>query len=181
MNESNTSSLQSVANQLLATPLFTGNTDLDRLTSKQMIFLVAAGMKPLSEVASLHFEETERGKEAKGDDPEAVKAFLGTIGLSSSVEAGEAITRAVVSNNPEIISDFTDKKKPEGKLFGFPESSIEAFESGSSMGIEEQEKLQAEAGIPESFTPFRLSMDNYEEELKLMKSWYQLLEQYTLV
>jgi len=79
--------------------------------------------------------------------------------------------------NRAIIHDelIIDPKRRMGRLFGYPRTAIEAFVNG--------DKLIEKTDLPEEvlnsdyirYLDFRLSAQNYKEELEVVKRWSALL------
>lgn len=172
------------AERLLATPLFVGTTDNYRLGEKQMIFLVLAGLKPVSEAASGHWVEVPGGRETVADDPDQVGAFLHSLGLAYQLSPlGTHATKALVSLRPDLLTEaeravaINDTAR-YGELFGFPKTAADAFVRGDILPEQQQDDLLNKAGITDSY--FCLSAKHYAEEIQVLRQWQDALVQYGL-
>jgi hypothetical protein len=174
------SSLQREAELLRETALFDGSPLGRPLLEKQLIFLVLAGFKPVAQVASGHWMEVEGGRKTVADDPREVGSFLKSLGLCYSLSSFDAhATDAIVALQPQLIDEYRHAQDATavGRLFGYPETAVRAFESGGDalLSSTEQEQLERDAGLPDGLTIFCLSRDHAAEELAVVTSWQEAL------
>lgn len=184
--QSPTPELHHKARLLINSPLFDGTPLGHPVLEKQLIFLVLAGLKPVAEVTSGHWVEVERGRKTVADDASEVSTFLKLLGLSHSLSSFDGhATDAIVALRPHLIEEYRQAKgaMAVGRLFGYPETAVQAFEAGGEalLSLAEQEQLEREAGLPDGFTHFCLSREHAVEELAVVKGWYTVLQAVELV
>jgi hypothetical protein len=71
-----------------------------------------------------------------------------------------------------------------GALYGYPESSVEAFLAPNKSLLlpdEEQDKVFMANKIPITFPNFKMSIAHYNEELQVVKRWYEFCKLYGMV
>lgn len=192
INSSNTSrphlnaELLDKARRLKDSPFFVHPSDGAEMVEKWEIFLVLAGYKPVSEVASGHWIDVPGGRRTVPDDPELVGAFLQELGLAYHLSNfDDHATDAVVAVTPELVEQYMESSGSSaiGTLFGYPASAVRAFAVGESnlLSHKEQERYEAEAGLPEVFVMFRLSRKHWRDELNVVKKWYEVLREAGLI
>lgn len=180
------SSLHRKAKLLRETALFDGSPLGQPLLEKQLIFLVLAGLKPVAEVASGHWEEVKGGRKTVADDPLEVGTFFKQLGLSYSLSSFDGhATDAVVALHQHLIKEYRQARGATavGRLFGYPETAVRAFEAGGDalLSLPEQEQLEHDAGLPDGLTHFCLSRQHAGEELAVVKNWHTALQAVGLV
>lgn len=170
--------------QLRLTPLFINPSDDYPLIEKQFLFLVLAGLKPVAGACSGHWEATAGGRHTVADKPNEVGAFLKSLGLHYSLEDHGHMTLAMVSLRPELIQQIAEARSDEekGRLYGYPETAIQAFVQGKAALLpqEEQKRVEAQAGIMPTGAQFRLSKAHWQEELVIVRQWHETLRDYGL-
>ncbi|SRR6266496_1519111 len=114
------------------------------MAAKQDIFLVLAGLKPVSETTSGHWVPHPGGQRTVADDPKEVGRFLESLGLAYHLAGDERGTDAVVALRPELVEEYVraDDSSSVGRLFGYPESAVAAFVKGECMPVDEQERIE---------------------------------------
>ncbi len=152
------------------------------MVEKWDIFLVLAGYKPVSEVASGHWTDIPGGRRTVPDDPELVGAFLRELGLAYHLSNFDGhATDAAVALTAALVEQYVKASGSSavGTLFGFPASAVRAFAVGESalLSHKEQERYEEEAGLPEVFGMFRLSRKRWRDELDVVKEWYEVLRE----
>lgn len=165
---------------LRASPLFVH--PCDPLAEKQALFLSLAGWKPVSEVVSGHWEPTESGRRTVPDDPAAVGAFLEQLGLACSLSGDDSGTDAVVSLKHGLVVEYqaaTDHQVV-GRLLGYPSTAALAFPA-RSLPLDEQERIEEEAGLAGYSVPFAFSRSHWRQELRLVTVWVEVLRAYGLL
>lgn len=158
----------------------TGTSELELLWEKQLIFLVLAGMKPVSEVYSCHWVDVPKGQEAVGDNLSEVRGFLDTLGLAHYVFDSDGTTMAVVARVPQLVQDYVEAEQESrrGLLFGYPATAVQAFVAGDSLMETQQDQFLQAEGLPNS--PFALSREHYRGEIALLHRWQDILRSYGL-
>lgn len=177
------------AELLRNTHLFMHPTTIDEvplLVEKQMIFLVLAGFKPVSEASSGELVKQPDGQPlAVPSDRGEIARFLDTLGLRYHIRGDEYATDALVSLKQELIDEYLDTEGLDnahriGELFGYPKTATDAFgDKEQLLSIEEQDRLVAEGGLDE-FMNFRCSRDHWREEFQAVKAWADVLRAYGL-
>jgi hypothetical protein len=153
---------------------------------KQCIFLVLAGLKPISEVSPGCQVKTDTEWGTVPDDSATIGTFLESLELKSSFYPSHDghVTMAVVALRTENINryiiDINSDASTVGRLFGYPESAVLAFVQGKCMPIAEQEWIEQQAGLPEFLPTFRFSRDHWQEELMVLQKWHEVLKLYEL-
>lgn len=173
------------AKLLKASGHFINHTELAPLIEKQSIFLVLAGKKPVSQATSSTWVKTDYGAHAEPDDTRELQEFLGSLGLAYRLSSDDYTTNALVSLEPGKLDDYiaaeeADDMAAVGRLFGYPQTAIEAFARDDCMEPDEQDKLIEAAGISVVIPSFRFSKTHAQQELAILKDWYQTLKQYDL-
>lgn len=166
----------------------------DELVEKQLVFYVLAGIKPLSEVVSLHMEEVSEGNfESVPDDQAQVKSFLGKLGLCyEAVDDGQYLVSLDKKYITEYLNlprkkDATEAFRTAGTLFGYPATAVEAcvqewvHNKNSLLTFEEQDEHLQEAGLPVDASVFRFSRGHYKDEIAEVKRWYETLQEYDMI
>jgi hypothetical protein len=190
--------LDECARVLKESDLFVGNSDLDRMIDKQLLFLLLSGEKKVCEVYSGHWENVEGGRKAVADDPEKVKKLLDDLGLKYKLTVLEDIVVAIVAKDEKYIDIFLHGDGEEqGVALGYPVTAARAWREHGKMGLkgwetseesplltadehdEKVEKIEDE-GV-RKLAHFRLSKKNYEGELKTVERWGKLLGRYGLI
>lgn len=180
--------LQKKAQMLLSSDLFLSNIENCPLLEKQNIFLVLSGLKPVSFVTSNHLSgDPHMAQESHGDDPSFVSSFLLSLGLYSKLFTDKYSTDAIVSLNQKFIDEVESHMDDPihcGILYGYPKTAIQAFVSEDKslrLTEEEQEKTMRDNGIPECFPHFIMSKKYFTEEIKIIKSWFDICREYGMV
>lgn len=157
-----------------------GTSELDHLWEKQLIFLVLAGMKPVSEVYSNHEIEVPDGWISVGDNLVAVEGFLDTLNLAHHVFDSDGMTMAVVARTPQLVKDYMNSEEEDrrGLLFGYPATAVQAFVEGDTITSEQRDYLLKQEGLPDA--PFALSREHYREEIGVLHRWQGVLLSYGL-
>jgi hypothetical protein len=87
----------------------------------------------------------------------------------------------IVSSKKELIEQFNEGDGQEsGRLFGYPETAVQAFIDNDCMDFDSQDRLQEAAGLPEYMPVFRFSKKHAQEEIKVLQDWYVTLQEYGL-
>lgn len=177
------SKLLEQAYQIRQSHYFVGTSDLALLTDKQCLLLTLAGKKPVSEIASGHWETTSTGRSSKPDSVDEVAIFLESLGLSYALTEDHHATQAIVGTTSDDVDLFQQSSNTVqiGHLLGYPDSAVQAFASGKSLSSEAQEAALRKAGIPLSFSPFRLSETFWEQEMLVIVDWFGVVKEYGLV
>ena len=183
------------AKALKDSKLFTNpRTSEPELFEKQNIFLVLAGIKPLTEILSYHEELTKDGLgKIVADPPKEVMAFVQSLGLVCDLSlSDEDHTLCIIASGKDRISEYLQSDSRSfikiGSLFGFPRTAAEAYEQAFSddgdrnlcLSFEEQDKIEQDAHLFTSGAGFFFSRAHWHEELELVKQWQDLLEAYGL-
>jgi hypothetical protein len=162
--------------------------------NKQLVFYVLAGVKPLSEVLSLHMEElSDDNLQPVPDNQEKVMAFFKELGLTAEARDDgqylvsldkkyiDAYLQALAQGRP------ADIYRAVGQAFGYPTSAVEACVSdwvnddSSLLTYDEQDAYITEAGLPIDACVFRLSRAHYQAEIAEVKRWYAVLQKYDML
>lgn len=180
--------LEDIAQRLYSSELFVGTPENGTLFEKQNIFLVCGGQKPVGFVSSSHKKDLGGGLyEYEADDTQFVSTFLSSLGLYSTVFADTHTTDATVSLKNEYLKelqDHPDDHRLAGALYGYPESAVEAFLAPNKSLLlpdEEQDKVFMANKIPITFPNFKMSIAHYNEELQVVKRWYEFCTLYGMV
>ncbi len=178
------------AEQLKQTSLFVNPSDSSVLLDKQLIFLVLAGMKPMTEVESGHWVDVPGGREVQADDRREVESFLRSLGVYFRLSQDHYYTTALVSLDPQLLDEFARAETyPEpyiyeavGRLFGYPETAVKAFAADLSlcMPSQEQDRIESKSKMLSSLLHFRLSRAHWRDELAVVKQWHKVLQNYGL-
>jgi hypothetical protein len=182
---------------LRSSSLFVDTSDDAEFAQKQGLFLTLAGLKPVSEASSGHWEPTPNGSRSVFDDPEQVGAFLGSLELHYRLRHDEYTTDALVSLDPNLLNEYehtdtysyTDVRlyTTVGKLFGYPETAVEAFAHYADddrylLSNDDQDRVEQEGGLSERyFVNFRFSKVHWKEELAACLHWQKVLQAYHLI
>jgi hypothetical protein len=168
------------AELLKAAPLF-----VDRgggYHQKQILFLVLAGAKPVGEAVSGHMVRVGDRGHSVADDPKLVGEFLTSIGLEYDLSSFDGrATDALVSLDRRLLRQYQAAEEGDyataGRLFGYPDSAVTAFAAGLDRLLSQnnQARYATEAGIDPAVLMYRLSQENWAEELKVAARWQQLL------
>lgn len=173
--------------------LFTYPIEGEELVEKQSIFLVLAGLKPLSEANSGHWELTPDGRRTVFDNPKKVGAFLDSLGLRYTLRHDEHATTALISLKKELLDTYERAGTfPEprvyieiGKLFGYPETATAAFaqfDEKQLLSNDDQDRVEQEGGLSDRyFVNFRFSKAHWQEELAVCLHWQEVLKLYDLI
>jgi len=133
-------------------------------------------LREVLESNGLEFSILESEEEEDGFDQKEFK-FL----ISKDREKLDELQKALEEEDEEII----------GKLYGFPDSAVEAFVQGweegktgetmldekewwRNLSIEDQEKLTEEGTL--NFRNFKFSKEHWEEELRELKRWQDIIK-----
>lgn len=144
---------------------------------KSELILVLLGEKPATDLE--HFS----------DDPEEVADMLESYGLSvvqKGVKNSENSRSIFSVSNKESLAKKLANTDPEedhemyGKLMGYPDSAISAFEDENGNKAGNELRLEREE-YPEEldklvFNSFILSKKNWEQEVKILQRWQNVLE-----
>jgi hypothetical protein len=143
------------------------------------------GLKPVAEASSGHWVQTDGGRRTMPDDPRKVGALLDSLGLAYSLTGDDYAITALVSQSEDLIQAYrADINVVEhGKLFGYPETAIEAFVANPHQLLtpERQDEILKAAGLPDNMPMFRMSSAHWEDEIKILQDWHQALRQAGLV
>jgi len=173
--------LQAKTRVLLDSPYFTGVTDNYPFSEKRLIYLVLAGLKPVAEVQSGHWEVRPGGRETVPDDPAKVGKLLDALGLAYNLASSKHATLAVVASTPELVEAYLQATElgEIGRLLGYPETAVVAFCAGEDelLPPEEFAKALDSAGLQSPEVSFRLSRRHWKEELEQSKQWYAALQE----
>jgi hypothetical protein len=178
--ESIPAQLSAYADKLRKTHLFVGTGDDAISIDKQYIFLTLAGVKPVSEVGSGHWEPTPTGRISVADSMEEVSDFLTSLGLFFKLTLYKGYVLADIARSDELLEEYmaaseTNDTVTIGRLHGFPLTAVNAFVNGTSLDIRKQDELKPK------HMGFRLSPDHYEEEAAVAEEWQKILKEYGLV
>lgn len=166
---------------LRQTPLFTGNAETQ--TEKQSILLTLTGQKPLSEVTTGVWEYYYGGRKSVPEDHRKIEVFFNSIGLRFSIRDNGGASNVIISKSQDLIDSFYNGSSIDiGLMFGYPETAVRAFNDKELlMDTDLQDKIMDESGLPLYMPSFRLSKQNYIEELEVLKSWAKTLRDYGIV
>lgn len=144
------------------------------------ISLVLSDSKPVTDVS---VSDSLKAKE--------VIDKLSTIGLKSAmVEKEDGRVLISVSKDLKLAEEasallpligaekgkkHTEHDKRYGELMGFPNSAIQAFMSGETLTIQQEDQIFKDFGLEDNFLYFRLSRDNFKEELRALASWFKII------
>lgn len=160
--------------------VFSGVTDDYPLSEKQLLLLVLADCKPLAEVTSGHWEASDEGRRTVPDDPTEVAEFLDSLGLKYELSTDEYGLTAVVSKRAELIAQYISADNDMaaiGRLFGYPDSAVEAYVRGDTLDSAQQEAIEHRAGVDDA-SCFMFSRANWQAELDQAIAWHRVLERY---
>lgn len=151
---------------------------------RQAIFLVLAGLKPVSQATSGHWEDIENGRRRVADKVEDVEALLSSLGLVYSLSETPEGIDAVVSLDQALIDEYLvavvrEDLETIGRLFGYPETAYTAYAQGDYLDSTKDEELRAQPGMYDG--GFSFSPGHYQEEVEVLKQWYKVLADYDLV
>ncbi len=180
--------LTELANKIYTSELFTSSTENCTLNEKQNIFLIAGGVKPVGFVSSCHKKDLGEGAyEYEADDADFVVKFLSSLGLFSRAFGDKHTTDAIISLKEEYLLQLdskADDHRLAGKLYGYPDTAVEAFLIPNKADIledDEQDQVLLTAGIPICFPAFKMSISHWHEELPIVQKWYNFCKLYGLV
>jgi len=173
------------AKLLKASDHFINHTELAPLIEKQSIFLVLAGKKPASQATSSKWVKADHTAHAEPDDPRQLRELLDSLDLAYRLSADDYATNVLVSLESGKIDDYiaageADDMAAIGRLFGYPQTAIEAFVRDDCMEPNVQDELMEAAGISAVIPSFRFSKTHAQQELAVLKDWYQTLRQHGL-
>jgi hypothetical protein len=178
------------ARLLKVSPFFTQDGSLEE---KQLIFYVLAGIKPLSEVGSVHMEWLSPDyAESRPDSQEDVATFLDKLGLHYAFRSPHDGTVTVslredlirTAQAIDIHGDEATVYRKYGELYGYPETAVEAavaewaYGRPSLLRIDEQQQIEDASGLPREAFIFRFSKAHWQEELEIVRRWYAVLVTY---
>lgn len=180
--------LAKIAQQINNSSLFTGTSDADRFLHKQFLFLAVAGQKPVSQIASGHWQKTATGRITVPDDVTKTKEFLDQLPLAYHIQI-ESFALSIWVATDQVTLDQTLKTTDNyeiGLLLGYPETAVHTlcYSKETLLPLAEQEKLLRQEVSDEqllNLVCFRMSRQHYRTEFKTVKRWYEVLQQYGLV
>lgn len=180
--------LAAIATQLKSSAHFVNHAQMSPYSEKQCIFLVLAGKKPVSQATSCKWVQTAGGAHSEPDNHQELGELLKQLGLAYQLRSDGHATDAFVSLNSEGIDAYlaaerTGDMATIGRLFGYPETAVEAFVKDENMDSDEQDRFMEAAGIPVTTVAlplFRFSKTHAAEELVVVKDWYEILKAYGL-
>ncbi len=185
--------LAAKAKVLLESPYFVVDDGGAGIAEKQLIFYVLAGVKPAAEVGSFHMEELSPGYlESRPDNQEAVATLLGGLGLSYSFRqpydgiATVSLHKQALRDRENInqLADEAEIYRAYGRLYGYPQSAVDAFVAeyvhGRSelMTVEEQTEIEQRSGLPKTAFLFRFSKAHWADALETVRRWHSTLVPY---
>lgn len=181
--------LQRAAQKLKTTELFTGNSDADRLLHKQLLFLAVAGLKPVCQVASGHFEAVSPAQRTSvPDNPKQVARLLDELGLVYKIKVTKHYVDVYAAKTPKSLTKMLKATDPNevGLLFGFPQTAAAAFKNHDTdcLTTEEQNQIINELIDDARLHPlvcFKLSKKHYLNEIEVVKQWIRILKKFELV
>ena len=176
--------LLGIARILKESTCFTRVDDEAPLYEKQMIFLAAAGVKPVSEASSGHWQSVPGGRKTVPDDEQDVKLLLDHLGLFCRLSNDDHVIHAAVSLSDTLLDTFlttTGTAHPalNGLLYGFPPSAAMAFALQKSTDFIDLDPVLDANGL-RSLSVFRFSRAWSDEELRVLKFWHRTLVKYGL-
>lgn len=176
--------LLSIAGTLKNSSCFTRVDDEAPLYEKQVIFLAAAGLKPVSEAASGHWQAFPGGRKTVPDNEDDVKCLLNDIGLHYRLSNDGHVIHAAVSLSDAALHAFETMAGHSdhaltGLLFGFPPSAVMAFALQRSADFSDPDPLLDANGL-NHFSVFRFSSAWQDEELRILTFWHRVLTSYGL-
>lgn len=178
------SALVDKARTLRKTVLFVDPSEGSELIHKQAIFLVLAGLKPVSEVSSGHWAYTSEGRHTVADDPATVEQFLSMLGLTYDLEALDYVTNATVALTRETLDAYEGRAPgsgPAGQFLGYPDTAITAFVENCCVSREKQDRIEKKEQIDDYAVPFRFSEDHWRAEVLVARQWRDTLAAYGLL
>ncbi len=164
--------------------LFVDPAEGSALVHKQNIFLVLAGLKPVSEASSGHWLTTASGRHTVADDPEEVGRFLESLGLTYDLHKKYYVTNAVVALTKKVLDRYlgrTSGSGPAGHLLGYPDTAVTAFIHDECMTMDEQDRVEEGADLHGYIVPFRFSLAHWQTELAVVRQWRDTLMVYGLL
>ena len=151
------------------------------LQNKQVIFLTLCGKKPVSHAFSAQWIEKRGSMYSRPDDEQGVGELLKQLGLVFTLASDENGTWVTVSLDQSLLKKMSSSDdRALGRLLGYPESAVLAYGIDDMLEIEEQDKLMEAAGLPITMPQFCMSKSHADEELELLKDWYETLRHYGL-
>lgn len=170
---------------LKASDLFINYSDSNKLSEKQKILLALTGQKPVAELHTSKRIIVGNSNQAIPEDHEKIANLMSQLDLNYLINDDDHFTNVTVSLDEKLFGRYlAGLGSSEGvdKLCGHPDSAIRAsYDRVMLMSIDDQEKVEADAGLPYFFPSFRFSKVNYEKELEVLKSWHQTCRLYDLV
>lgn len=135
-----------------------------------LVVPVLLGMKPASKLEISGNDE----------DTEVIARKFEEMGLKTKVVLSKGLPRGdsiYVAKSAEILKKLLETEATDdynlGLLYGYPESAVKAFVSKDFLAEEDEPPMD------ESLFPFRLSKENWQEELKVMEKWNNAVKEYT--
>jgi hypothetical protein len=167
------------------------NAPLD-IQEKVDILLILKDLKPASDI-SLYSEEWPEGEKEKEINPESIEKTEELLKKNNLLyepfeekvadwykdEKGQKVRKEktfIIAKNEENLNLIkkafeTGDEKLFGKAYGFPQTSIEAY-LGKGEAIDSNklpEEIKQQDAL--AFSKFKLSKDNWQEELKTAQKW----------
>jgi hypothetical protein len=176
--------LQTKIEQLRNSSYFVTTNDNGALVEKQSILLVLCQKKPAAEATTGRRVEVEQGSHSMPEDHAELGSFLTDLGLVFSLRSDEFATDAIVALDQSLVDEFlqaADNAVAVGRLFGYPQTAIDAFASGTLMSFEDQDALMESHSLPFFMPQFRLSQDYAQDEIKVLQDWHHTLQAYNFV
>lgn len=181
----NSTTLKAVAQKLATSHLFVGTSELDRFIHKQLLFLTAAGLKPVSQVTAGHWQEISGGHVTVPDDVNKVKSLLKECRLAYHISPNRhALDVLVARDSVNLKKMLTCVNENEvGKLFGYPETAASAFKQGC-LSLEKQEAILQQYYQDHRLINlfcFKMSKQHYHREMQTVERWFRLLAEFDLL
>lgn len=173
--------LQKKAGLLLASTHF-ASTGPGTMQDKQALFLAICGEKPVAQCLSAIQDKKRGAGYTKADDELSIRELLTNLGLAFNLRSESFGTWAVVSLEKPLINQFlvaTDNHTL-GKLLGYPDSAVKAYDTDDMLPMAEQDTLMKAAGLPLGMPQFCMSRSHATEELATLQRWYEILQKYGL-
>ncbi|NQV88931.1 MAG: hypothetical protein HQ488_01230 [Parcubacteria group bacterium] len=137
---------------------------------KAEIVLVILGLKPATELDLAPWNSDE-------SDVEKALSEAGLVYEKKDGNDKDWVSYLIGSRRKDV--ELLSKLDPSrdhrlyGELMGFPQTAVEAFETGSLLDIENEPRN------PDNVIQMRLSKDHWQEELKTLERWNTALKQFT--
>lgn len=173
------------------------------LSADHLIYLVliVAGKKPAAwlQYSSHIWREGDAPRHIPAEDRALIESSLQQLGLSYKIEsritdAGlnqpangrrrhhELLDIFVAKNDGALASLLSAREAKNwralGTVLGYPQTAVDAFADGKSIGKDEL-PIEVQLSEPAQFIGFKLSPDNWKDELQEVETWATYIKENT--